>query len=138
MKIVIIGAGEVGFHIASRLARENKNVVMIDNDPEAIRRITDSLDVQCIGLAVHPRLEFSVDDPQLKSKAATLFIQEMAKRGCHGYTSFYLNAAQGLDELDQTEAAAQALEKAVELGYDDPEHLLSDEDLLAQFLAKNM
>jgi len=45
---VIVGAGEVGFHIASRLAHENKDVVVIDIDPEAIRRISDSIDVQVI------------------------------------------------------------------------------------------
>ncbi|MCJ2534422.1 MAG: NAD-binding protein, partial [Candidatus Thermoplasmatota archaeon] len=33
MKIVIVGAGEVGFQIASRLALENKEVVVIDKDP---------------------------------------------------------------------------------------------------------
>ncbi|MDM8525266.1 Trk system potassium transporter TrkA [Desulfococcaceae bacterium HSG8] len=48
MKVVIAGAGEVGFHIASRLALENKDVVIIDNDADAIRRISDSLDVQVI------------------------------------------------------------------------------------------
>lgn len=46
MKIIIIGAGEVGFHIASRLAVENKDVVVIDNNSDAIRRVSDSLDVQ--------------------------------------------------------------------------------------------
>ena len=34
-------------------------------------------------------------------------IQEMAKRGCHGYASFYLNAAQGSSELEQTTRAAK-------------------------------
>ena len=48
MKIVIIGAGEVGFHIASRLAIEKKNVVVVDNDADAIRRVADNLDVQTI------------------------------------------------------------------------------------------
>ncbi len=48
MKIVIIGAGEVGFHIASRLAHENKDVVVIDQNPEAIRRVSDKLDVQTV------------------------------------------------------------------------------------------
>ncbi|HUT04275.1 MAG TPA: Trk system potassium transporter TrkA [bacterium] len=48
MKVVIVGAGEVGFHIASRLAHENKDVVVIDIDPEAIRRVSDSIDVQVI------------------------------------------------------------------------------------------
>jgi glutamate-1-semialdehyde 2,1-aminomutase len=31
----------------------------------------------------------------------------MAKRGCHGYTSFYLNAAQTSGDIDQTVAAAR-------------------------------
>lgn len=48
MKIVIIGAGEVGFHIAKHLARENKEVVIIDHNPEAIRRVSDHIDVQTI------------------------------------------------------------------------------------------
>lgn len=48
MKIVIVGAGEVGYHIASRLAIENKEVVVIDRNPEALRRVSDSLDVQVV------------------------------------------------------------------------------------------
>ena len=57
MKIVIIGAGEVGFHIAHHLARENKQVVIIDQDPEAIRRVSDNLDAQTlIGLGSSPEI----------------------------------------------------------------------------------
>ncbi len=48
MKIVIVGAGEVGFNIASRLALENKNVVVIDSNPGAIRRVSESIDVQVV------------------------------------------------------------------------------------------
>lgn len=48
MKVIIIGAGEVGFHVASRLSVENKDVVVIDKDPEAIRRVSESSDVQVI------------------------------------------------------------------------------------------
>jgi trk system potassium uptake protein TrkA len=48
VKIVIVGAGEVGFHLASRLARESKDVVVIDNNPEAVKRLADSIDVQTI------------------------------------------------------------------------------------------
>lgn len=48
LKVIIVGAGEVGFHIASRLARENKDVVVIDTDKEALRRVLESLDVQGI------------------------------------------------------------------------------------------
>ena len=48
MKIIIVGAGEVGFHIASRLARENKDVVVVDNDPETLRRVAENIDVHVI------------------------------------------------------------------------------------------
>ncbi|UCF93914.1 MAG: Trk system potassium transporter TrkA [Desulfobacterales bacterium] len=48
MKVVIVGAGEVGFHIASHLALENKDVVVVDKNAEAIRRVTDLLDVQVV------------------------------------------------------------------------------------------
>ena len=48
MKIVIVGAGEVGFHIASHLALENKEVVVVDKNADAIRRVSDHLDVQIV------------------------------------------------------------------------------------------
>ncbi len=43
-----MGAGEVGFHIASRLALEKKDVVVVDKNPEAIRRISDNIDAQVL------------------------------------------------------------------------------------------
>ncbi len=48
MKIVIVGAGEVGFHIASRLALENKDVVVIDANADALRRLSENIDVQTV------------------------------------------------------------------------------------------
>lgn len=34
MKIIIVGAGEVGFHIADRLSKEGHGVTMVEKDPE--------------------------------------------------------------------------------------------------------
>lgn len=48
LKIIIVGAGEVGFHIAQRLSEEQKQVVVIDHSAEKLRRIEDSMDVQTI------------------------------------------------------------------------------------------
>jgi len=48
LRIIIIGAGEVGFHIAQRLAVENKEVVVIDKSAEALRKIAESSDVQTV------------------------------------------------------------------------------------------
>ena len=63
--------------------------------------------IKCTGLSVHSHLDFPTDDPAVRTLLSTLYIQEMAKRGCHGYASFYLNAAQGEAELEQTAAAAR-------------------------------
>ena len=63
--------------------------------------------VVATGIDVPPRLEFNVED-SISRKVSTVYIQEMAKRGCHGYTSFYLNAAQGEAEIEQTVDAARA------------------------------
>ena len=49
MKIIIVGAGEVGYHFAEWLAQENKEVVVIDINPEALQRVSDHLDVQISG-----------------------------------------------------------------------------------------
>ncbi len=55
MKVIICGAGQVGFNIARYLAGENNDVTVIDQRADLIRKITDTLDVQGIlGHASHP------------------------------------------------------------------------------------
>ncbi len=55
MKVIICGAGQVGFHIAHYLANEENDVTVIDQQPNLIRKVTDTLDVQAIlGHASHP------------------------------------------------------------------------------------
>ncbi len=55
MKVIVCGAGQVGFSIARHLAAEDINVTVIDKSPELVRRIGDSLDVQAmVGYASHP------------------------------------------------------------------------------------
>lgn len=44
MNIVIVGAGEVGTHIASQLVSEQKDVVIIEKDPESAARASSMLD----------------------------------------------------------------------------------------------
>jgi trk system potassium uptake protein TrkA len=46
MEILIVGAGEVGTHLASVLSREEHRVTVVDNDPRRARRLLESLDVQ--------------------------------------------------------------------------------------------
>jgi glutamate-1-semialdehyde 2,1-aminomutase len=65
------------------------------------------LPAKCQGLAIHPQVQFAVEEAATKTLITTLYIQEMAKRGCHGYATFYLNGAQGEPEIEQTVAAAR-------------------------------
>ena len=51
MKVIICGAGQVGWQIARHLATENNDVTVVDIDPDLVRRATDTLDVQ--GIAGH-------------------------------------------------------------------------------------
>lgn len=48
MKVIICGAGQVGWQIARHLSGERNDVTLIDNNPDLIRRATDTLDVQGI------------------------------------------------------------------------------------------
>lgn len=55
MKVIICGAGQVGWQIARHLSGERNDVTVVDQDPELVRRATDSLDVQGVaGFASYP------------------------------------------------------------------------------------
>lgn len=48
MRIIVIGAGEVGFHIAERLADEKNDVVVIDTSAERLKYVQNSLDLSAL------------------------------------------------------------------------------------------
>lgn len=57
MKVIVCGAGQVGFGIAERLSAENNDVTVIDNSADLVNRITDLLDVQgVVGHGSHPEI----------------------------------------------------------------------------------
>ena len=48
MKIIIVGNGKVGYAIASQLAGEHHDIVMVDDNAAALQRAENALDVMCI------------------------------------------------------------------------------------------
>ncbi|GHC45407.1 Trk system potassium transporter TrkA [Neogemmobacter tilapiae] len=55
MKVIICGAGQVGWQIARHLSGEKNDVTIVDVDGDLVRRATDTLDVTGIeGFASHP------------------------------------------------------------------------------------
>ena len=55
MKVIICGAGQVGWQIARHLASEKNDVTIIDSDQDLVSRATDTLDVKGVsGFASYP------------------------------------------------------------------------------------
>lgn len=48
MKIIIAGAGAVGTHLAKLLSGENQDIILIDEDPEKLGRMSSSLDMMTV------------------------------------------------------------------------------------------
>ena len=57
MKVIICGAGQVGFNIARYLASEKADVTVIDQRADLVQKLTESLDVSgLVGFASHPNV----------------------------------------------------------------------------------
>ena len=48
MKIIIVGCGKVGTTLAEQLNRENHDITLIDTDDEALKNISDNVDLMSI------------------------------------------------------------------------------------------
>jgi glutamate-1-semialdehyde 2,1-aminomutase len=60
----------------------------------------------CIGLYSNPVVSLDLPREVNSRKVATLFIQEMARRGVHCYLSFKATLAHTAEDIEQTAAAA--------------------------------
>jgi len=57
MKIIILGAGQVGSSVAANLASEANDITVIDHDLDRLRALQDRLDIRTIqGQASHPEV----------------------------------------------------------------------------------
>ena len=57
MKVIVCGAGQVGFNIAKQLSAEHNDVTVIDHNADLIRKVCDTLDVRgMVGHASHPAM----------------------------------------------------------------------------------
>ncbi len=67
MRVIIVGAGEVGFHTAERLSQEGHDVVLVESSPERLREAEERLNVMALG----------------GSGANADTLEEAGIRGCH-------------------------------------------------------
>ncbi len=55
MKIIILGAGQVGTSVANNLVSEANDITVVDQDPELLRTLADRLDLRTVrGDGAHP------------------------------------------------------------------------------------
>ena len=48
MSIIVVGAGDIGYHLAQSLSLEKEDIIVIDKDIDKTNKIRDALDVQAI------------------------------------------------------------------------------------------
>ena len=83
MKVIVCGAGQVGFNIARHLAMENNDVTVIDQSPDLVRRIGDTLDVNgVVGQASHPNILEQAGAPDADMLIAVTISDEVNMVAC--------------------------------------------------------
>ena len=57
MKIIILGAGQVGGTLAENLVGENNDITVVDTDSGRLRQLQDKFDLRVVqGYGSHPRV----------------------------------------------------------------------------------
>ncbi|WP_288129000.1 Trk system potassium transporter TrkA [Microbulbifer sp.] len=68
MKIIILGAGQVGGSLAESLASERNDIILVDNDEKTLRELGDRIDIGVVhGHASHPDVlqEAGIEDADI-------------------------------------------------------------------------
>jgi trk system potassium uptake protein TrkA len=91
MKIVILGAGQVGRTAAHQLAREEANeVTVVDTDEELLRDLQDRLDIRTVaGNAAHPSVLEAAGAPEADILVALTSSDEVNMLACEVAYTLY-------------------------------------------------
>ena len=58
MKIIILGAGQVGGTLAANLASEHNDITIVDTDGDRLHELQERYDIRTIqGMASHPTVD---------------------------------------------------------------------------------
>ncbi|PSJ64359.1 Trk system potassium transporter TrkA [Kumtagia ephedrae] len=83
MRVIICGAGQVGYGIAERLAAEKNDVSIIDTSPDLIQTVRDALDVRgFVGHGAHPDVLEKAGAEQADMIIAVTFYDEVNIVAC--------------------------------------------------------
>jgi trk system potassium uptake protein TrkA len=83
MRIVILGAGQVGGTLARNLAREDNDVTLVDLDEDRLRELQHRLDIKTVqGFAAHPTVLIEAGIEQADMLIAVTDSDEINMMGC--------------------------------------------------------
>jgi len=84
MKVIICGAGQVGYNIARYLANEGNDITVIDQRPDLIRNLASTLDVKAVeGHASHPHTLEKAGAAEADMIIAVTAVDEVNMVACH-------------------------------------------------------
>ena len=90
MRVIICGAGQVGYGIAEKLAAEQNDVSVIDTSAELIRGVRDSLDVRgFVGHGAHPEVLEAAGAQQADMIIAVTLYDEVNMVACQVANSLF-------------------------------------------------
>ena len=88
MRVIICGAGRVGYGLATRLAGDNNTVTVVDTSAELIRQITTGLDVRgVVGHGSHPDVLVRAGIENADMIIAVTYHDEVNMVACHNLLS---------------------------------------------------
>ena len=83
MKVIVCGAGQVGYNIARQLSLENHDVTVIDSSDENIRSVSEALDVKAVhGFASDPDIQEKANVPDADMLIAVTLSDEVNMVAC--------------------------------------------------------
>ena len=90
MKIIILGAGQVGGALAENLANEQNDITVVDNNAEKLRLLQDRLDIRTVtGHASHPETLYNAGAEDADMLIAVTNSDEINMMACQvGHTLY--------------------------------------------------
>ncbi|HEX9615007.1 MAG TPA: NAD-binding protein, partial [Bacteroidota bacterium] len=119
MKIIIMGAGEVGFHLAKLLSQEQHDITVIDKDGDRLARVREGLDVMTVsGNGAHTGLLVEAGIADADIFIAVTSIDEVNFTACT--LAHKLGAKKTIIRLDEAEQifGAEFTKQSGEMGFD--------------------
>ncbi|ENN93482.1 Trk system potassium transporter TrkA [Bartonella bovis] len=83
MRVIICGAGQVGYGIAERLSAENHDITVIDVEARLVEKIRDALDVRSfVGYGSHPEVLLAAGADEADMLIAVTLFDEVNMVAC--------------------------------------------------------